>query len=302
MDIQYPFIASNRDFNVPQVDKDYQSITKDGSLIYLECIPPYLPTNAVLYMTWLKILIGSMTKDRVMIFIHGYDNPWSKVTDINTGLAAMLTHFTNAPTYVTTPYPGPIILFDWPSFFKIDGAHPCGSFDSAKSNATTTANLSFGQLKKIVDDIQRIKPGTKIDIVCHSMGNFVLQQSLKTSAGSFSPGSISTFLLNAAAISNDSFVPGSTKSPATSLPQYLTPKGSIQVLWSSNDDALPDGELCDRWKELGYRGPAPGSTSIINNDLSSIVIKPAQGGAPNVHTSYYYIKKALDLMISMMIK
>lgn len=302
MAIQYPFIASNRNFNIPMVDDDYQSVTADGSLTYLNCTPPYEQHNSLFYDMWLKILMGEIiTSGRVMIFIHGFYNKWSKVIDTSdTGLAGMLTHFSNAPLWLSKAYPGPIILFDWPSYFVYDKSHPCYFFNAARSNATVTAKRSFGQLKKIVDDIQKIKAQTKIDVVCHSMGNFVLQQSVLPGAVPFTAGSINTFLINAAAIANDSFVPGSAKTPANDIIMCLSQQGSAHVLWSSNDDALPEGQVCDMYKELGLSGPSAGSVNIKNHDFSSIVIKPAQGGAPSIHTSYYYIKASLDQMVSMM--
>lgn len=300
MAILYPFIASNRDFKKP-VQDDYPFITTDGSLSYLDSTPPYDQTKPIDYNTWIKKILASIPAGRVMIFIHGFANPWSKVTDTtDTGLAGMVSHFSNSPSRVTTPYLWPIILFDWPSYFA-EKMPPCSSYYSAKANATNTAKLSFGQLRKIIDDIQSAKPGTKVDIVCHSMGNFVLQQSMQAGAQPLTPNSVSTFLLNAAALADDSFVKGSTKTPATDITKYLTPKGSAHVHWSQHDDVLPAGEICDRYRELGVRGPASGSIGIKNHDLSSIITRPPKGGAPSVHVSYYYIKEVLDQMIALML-
>jgi hypothetical protein len=245
------------------------------------------------------------------------------VTDISQqGLAGMVTNFYGIPLVqlsnhlpphfeppntqqISTPYSGSIILFDWPSFFEIDKKHPKLSYNNAKENARKTAKYSMGALSTLIDTIN--KSGKKVDIVCHSMGNYVFQQGAET--GKITKGSISTCHLNAAAISSDSFVSGSTFTNADGIIQSLETADAVKVLWSPKDDALPAAELIDPWGklfpsgpgELGRFGPTNGLENVSNKDCSTIgVEKPIGGGAGNIHTSYYYLQETLDLMIAKM--
>jgi hypothetical protein len=306
-----PYIASNRDFNLPWEPGDYPAIKEDGSLTYFAA--PYDPSRPVKDLdTWLKQVVGEITDDgrRVMIFIHGYDNSWPTVSK---KLTAMVSNFWTLPN-LNPKYPGPIILFDWPSYFTImhRDKYCEESYNLAKDNATTTANKSFSYLKQIVDGIAKLKPGTHIDLVCHSMGNFVLQQAtLITDV--LTSNSLRTCFFNAPAISTDSFVPNSIKSNATKIIQYLpgtvpgqTGGHPMYVFWSKNDDALPLGHVCDGWKELGIDGPDPDSvfynTKISQNCTSTVNKDNADTwGAPSIHVAYYYIPDVLSQMVNIMV-
>ena len=62
-------------------------------------------------------------------------------------------------------------------------------------------------------------------------GNLVFQQG----AGRLTPGSVSTVLNNAAAISADTYVPGSTYTNGTGMIQSLGGENAADVLWSKHD-------------------------------------------------------------------
>lgn len=307
-----PYIASNRDFRA-KVGDDYPNIMSDGSLTYFNAGFPY--DRIVPFQWWLERVVKDMDELdewRVMIFIHGYYNSWPAVTqDSIKGicLANMISHF---KTRANPPYPGPIILFDWPSYFDIGGDY-CKSYNQAKGNARTTANTSFRYLRKIVDGILSLAPGRHIDLVCHSMGNYVLQQAtlIPDVLTSFS---LRTCFFNAPAISTDSFVPNSgSKTDATKIIQYLPKSPPFQtgvqpmyVFWSSNDDALPYGHPCDGWKELGRDGPDPDSVfynTKISQDCSSTVDQDNADtwGAPSIHVAYYFIPDVLNQMVKIMV-
>jgi pimeloyl-ACP methyl ester carboxylesterase len=315
MTTQFPFIASNRDFNKPTTvggKIDYQSVSRDD-LTYFSY--PYDAKNPDMSVAWTSKVIDN-NSPRVMIFIHGYQNSWFKVTGTDqNGLSGMVTNFYGIPDspfiapntrQISTPYPGPIILFDWPSFYEIEILHPKKSYNEAKNNARKTAEYSTGYLKDLIDKIH--KSGKKVDIVCHSMGNYVFQLVAK----SLSIRVIDTCLLNAAAISSDSFFPKSTFTNAHGIIQSLVSRTNAQVLWSSHDDALPFADSIDPWGtkydppgpgELGFDGPTEGSAQFDSHDLSTFVKKTDDkpgGGASKVHTSYYYLQSTLDQMIALM--
>ena len=315
---QRPFIASNRDFNKPTTVKgktDYQKVSPNDLTYFSH---PYDPKKPDTYSAWTSKVIDNKSP-RVMIFIHGYQNSWSKVTSIDPeGLSGMVSNFYGIPDnpfiapntqQISTPYPGTIILFDWPSYIEIEILHPEKSYKKAKKKARKTAEHSMVYLNALIDTIHR--SGKKVDIVCHSMGNYVFQQG----AESLSEGVIDTCLLNAAAISSDSFVSSGSKfTNADGIIQSLVSGTNTQVLWSSHDDALPLAERIDPWGtkchtpgpgpgELGLDGPTEGSVQFDNHDLSTFVKKTNDkpgGGASTVHTSYYYLQSTLDQMIALM--
>ena len=249
------------------------------------------------YSTWLAALLKEIKHDRVMIFIHGYANPWTKVidpSDANYGLTAMLGHFWSYGG-LKIPLIGPIVVFDWPS---------TGTYHEAQKKGADTATKSFKSpyskvdLKQIIDDIAKAKPRARINIVCHSMGNYVFAKG----AGSLTPHSVSLAFINAAAIDAQSFDPDS-RSPtlADGIQQCV---GNALILNTSNDDALP--EVSDKpdtggdpWVELGIWNvaPAPQYYSCTGCfDLSDVVNKANQDGAEKVHTAYYYIPLVLDFI------
>jgi esterase/lipase superfamily enzyme len=299
------YIASNRDFDptksTTDLNKriDYPSIDPEGALTFLES--PYDETKnpPMSFDDWLSDLKGETPNDRAMIFIHGYDNPWWKV---KSDLVEMVSKFWTCPT---KPYPGPIILFDWPS---------AGSYPDAQKLAVQTANLSFlnrNLLEKNLPDLQRIisqiaKPtithpnGTKIDLVCHSMGNYVLQNG----AQHLAPDSVSQCLMVAAAITNDLFSPSPSYPGGSDIVSLAT---RVTAYFSRNDDALPAGQLIDPWTEMGLWGPVssskpptptpPAYKNFCWVDCSTVVNQESKCN-DKVHTSYYCIQQVLDDFIA----
>jgi hypothetical protein len=297
MTTRYPYIVSNRDFTTPaKVGDPYPNIGKELSF-WQAAVPPYKQND---YATWRTALLNEITDDRVMFFIHGFDNSWTKVTetsDAKHGLAAMLTHFWSYPGLTLPPLLGPIVIFDWPSTGKLPHLYP-----DAQQKGLQTATQFFNNpklnidLKRIMDDIARYKPKTRINFVCHSMGNYVFAKG----AGYLASNSVAVAFMNAAAIDNKSFdLYGQSQTQADGIQKCIGPAvgtGTL-ILNTTNDDVLPHAP--DPWVELGITNVAPAKAYYSCKggfDLSDIVNKANQDGAESIHTAYYYIPKVLDLM------
>jgi pimeloyl-ACP methyl ester carboxylesterase len=327
--LHLPYIVSNRDFIQP-VTGDYPNIAPNGSLTYLT--QAYDPKNPYKDLATFLAAVANditVTGKQVMIFIHGYANPWPKVIDRSeAGLAGMISHFWNFPR-TTATFDGPIILFDWPSVGKGDPLS-CIPYRDAQQNALKTATQSFGNLDQIIQGIIAARPGTQMHVVCHSMGNLVFAKG----AGVLKAGSISTALMVAAAIDGCSFSDDGTSptkadgiqtcltSPPVAPAKYgnLTGAGAF-VFFSQHDNALPAGLICDSGKitkgpagiwttELGLSGPVPTPISPSNTsyypclraafNCSPAVNTANLGSAPMIHTSYYYNAGVLDFMNGIM--
>jgi pimeloyl-ACP methyl ester carboxylesterase len=320
MATKYPYIVSNRDFSNAATSGDpYPNIAKDavtgqltGELSYwvppYNQSPPYDQSQKMEYTRWLSTLLKEIpdANGRVMIFIHGYANPWTKVIDTTSGLAAMVSHFWSysdgrGDELLTTPLIGPVVLFDWPSTGL--------SYKNAQQKGLDTANLSFrspnsntgraADLKRIIDDIAVGRPSTRVNIVCHSMGNYVFAKG----AGNLTPGSVSLAFMNAAAIDAKSFDPNAQSETSAAGIHQCIGSGRAFIMNTSHDDALPDvsekPNIGDSWAELGIWNVAQAKTyypCTAGFDLSEIVNKVNQDRAENVHTAYYYIPLVLDLM------
>ena len=314
--IQFPFIASNRAFSLPKVEGDYQSVTEDGDLSYHSFSGKTLK-NPEGYDAWMSNIVNSplsRSGSRVMIFIHGYYNKWEHVTKTwddatnpNTyGLSGMVTNFHTLQSShypntgpINASYPGPVVLFDWPSYFEIK-LPLCGSYRKAQENAKLTADRSMPYLRRIIDDLR--KNNKEVDVVSHSMGNLVFQQGARL----LTPGSVSTVLNVAAAIPDYTYVRKfGVIFEGWGMLQSLGDNRYADVLWSTHDTALPEAIVCDSSRtELGLSGPAPGSINATSHDCSQWVKseESPNGGQKNVHISYYFLQTTLDLMISLLTK
>jgi hypothetical protein len=298
MTTRYPYIVSNRDFTTPaKIGDPYPNIGKE--LSFWLAVPPYDQTQKISqgnYGKWLNALLNEITDGRVTIFIHGYANPWTKVIDTSDathGLAAMIGHFWSYPGLTLPPFRGPIVIFDWPS---------TGLYKPAQDRGLQTATKFFNNpslsvdLKRIIDDIARQKPGTRINFVCHSMGNYVFAKG----AGYLTPNSVTVAFMNAAAIDNKSFdLSGQSPTQADGIQKCIgsaVGTGTL-IMNTTHDDVLPLAP--DPWTELGITNvaPAPKYYPCTGGfDLSDIVDKAHQDGAESIHVAYYYIPLVLDLM------
>ena len=157
--------------------------------------------------------------DHVLIFVHGFNVGWWEAVASAASLQSMLNRHCTADRASNESAPVHVVLFTWPS----DGlAIPYWSYFSDRSDAKISG-YAFGRgLLKLRDYLigarhvsqQEGGPpcGRAIHLLCHSMGNFVLQNALKRalefSVGGRLPRIFEQIFLCAADVASDVFQPG----------------------------------------------------------------------------------------------
>ena len=127
----------------------------------------------------------------VIIYIHGFNVKWEEAV----GSALSLQEMLSTSDVRDNEQNVQVILFSWPSDGK---ALPFGSYKSDRTDAKN-AGKSFGRgLLKVRDFLMKLKRkelpggeelcGQDIHLLCHSMGNYVLQNTIKRIA-QFTSGS-----------------------------------------------------------------------------------------------------------------
>ena len=157
--------------------------------------------------------------DHVLIFIHGFNVNWWEAVASAASLQCMLNRHGAGDPPTDDSAPVHIVLFTWPSDGKV---FPYWSYFSDRSDAKNSG-FAFGRgLLKLRDYLvdarrhssQNGDPACRrsIHLLCHSMGNFVLQSALKRTA-EFSvagrlPRIFEQIFLCAADVAADVFEPG----------------------------------------------------------------------------------------------
>jgi esterase/lipase superfamily enzyme len=109
---------------------------------------------------WLDSHGSAANKHRVLIFVHGYNNRFGDAVFRE----AQLVHDSNAEV---TP-----ILFTWPSRGSV----------FAYGYDRESANLSRDALEQLLDMLVRDPAVREVDILAHSMGNFLVLETLRQMA------------------------------------------------------------------------------------------------------------------------
>ncbi len=127
----------------------------------------------------------------VLVFLHGFNVSWADAV----GSAAALQLMLNRPLVGLTRRPVKVVVFTWPS----DGsAIPWVSYKSDRSEAKGSGAAVGRAFLKLRDYLQQIgrkdSPegppcGGKLHLLCHSMGNYVLQNALER-LRAFTPHSV----------------------------------------------------------------------------------------------------------------
>lgn len=125
----------------------------------------------------------------VVIYIHGFNVSWQNAVGSAVALQVMLN--ATAERERDASQKVAVVLFSWPSDGK---ALPFVSYKSDRTEAKTSG-YAFGRgILKLRDFLMKLKKngplcGQDIHLLCHSMGNFVLQSALQRLA-EFSPGTV----------------------------------------------------------------------------------------------------------------
>lgn len=218
--------------------------------------------------------------DHVLVFIHGFNVSWWDAVASAASLQCMLNRQCGTGESPNDSTPVHVVLFTWPSDGQII---PYWSYFSDRTDAQGSG-YAFGRgllkLRDYLIDARRVprhkgeRPcGRSIHLLCHSMGNFVLQNALKRTAD-FSvagrlPRIFEQVFLCAADVAADVFQPGQ---PFHRLPQMAR---AVTIYHNRGDLILPVSDYTKgNTDRLGWDG-ADGSAYLPDRvhqaDCSSLV-------------------------------
>jgi esterase/lipase superfamily enzyme len=211
----------------------------------------------------------------VLVYIHGFKVSWWDAVGSAASLELMLNHRRNANAkYVR------VVLFTWPS----DGAMiPYWSYFSDRSAAATSGaavGRAFLKLRDYLIEARREdrESGRQhcphaIHLLCHSMGNYVLQNMLarvqEFSVGGKPPRIFEHVFLCAADVADDVFEPNG---PLRRLPEMAA---NVSIYHNAEDVAMPVSDYTKGNSDrLGWRGvsrPAELDGRVHQVDCTPIV-------------------------------
>jgi esterase/lipase superfamily enzyme len=192
----------------------------------------------------------------VLIFIHGFNVSWWQA--VTSAMALQLT--LNRAREATLQRPVQVVLFTWPS----DGrAIPLWSYFSDRGDATGSGDAVGRGFLKLRDYlIEARREARRLDeprclagipLLCHSMGNFVLQHAL-IRAREFSPGGklpriFDQVFLCAPDVDDDVFEAGKPMSYLPETAEFVT------IYHNRGDLAMPVSDYTKGNSDrLGWRG------------------------------------------------
>ncbi len=232
----------------------------------------------------------------VLIFIHGFNVDWWESVASALSLQFMLNRDRVDDKAMGESKPVLVVLFSWPS----DGrAIPYWSYFSDRSDAIISGYaIGRGFLKlrdELIDARQRGRQNgddpchQSIHLLCHSMGNFVLQNAMvrvaEYSVRGKPPRIFDQIFLCAADVADDVFEPGE---PMRRLPQMAR---NVTIYCNRGDLAMPVSDYTKgNTDRLGWNGadrPADLDSRVHQVDCSDIVTGV-------VEHSYYHCGRVND--------
>jgi esterase/lipase superfamily enzyme len=224
-----------------------------------------------------------------VLYIHGFNNDWWDAVAEAVALQLCLNP-TTVPDAEPWRKPVKVVLFTWPS----DGeAIPWRSYAGDRAEAGPSGE-ALGRLMLIFRDwIREVAInvraerddwcGQDVHLVCHSMGNYVLQSALRKMrevTGTLPPRVFRHAFMAAADVDDDSFESNDLRD-VTALAE------SVVVYANRNDTALQLSESTKhRVRRLGFDGPSRPSMvhrAVSTVDCTDVVESSAIGGH-----SYFY--------------
>lgn len=219
-------------------------------------------------------LQGSLSAKRnALVYIHGYNVTFFEAVGSAMSLQKKLDE---------RKTPTDVVLFTWPS----DGSStPWIAYRSDRDDAASSGlafSRGFQKLHGFLAGLTRADYcGGSIHLLCHSMGNFVLENTLwhlrKNMPGKL-PRIFSEIVLASADVDNDAF---ESEGKLGRLPEIAR---RINVYYNSGDEALAISDNTkgnpDRLGQRGPKHPLDAPAGVVNVDCSEIV-----GGL--VEHSYY---------------
>lgn len=215
----------------------------------------------------------------VVTYIHGFNVDWKQAVGAASALQLML----NRESARNGARPTLVMLFSWPS----DGSMmPFVAYKSDRAEAAASGKAVGRGLLKLRDYLRGLNPQDRCDqsmhLLCHSMGNYVLQNALarliEFAEGRALSRLFDQVLLCSPDVDEDALEPGQ---PLGRLHELCR---SISVYYNRGDTAM---YISDYTKgnpdRLGNEGPArPGQ---VHHKVQSIDCSPIVSGL--VEHSYY---------------
>ncbi len=218
--------------------------------------------------------------DHVLIFVHGFNVSWWEAIASAASLQCILNRQRGGEEPSTGVTPVHVVVFTWPSDGRLI---PFWSYFSDRSEAKVSG-YAFGRgllkLRDYLIDARRMSRKTgkppcrrSINLLCHSMGNFILQNALKRttefSVGGSLPRLFEQIFLCAADVASDVFQPGE---PFHRLPQMAR---AVTVYHNRGDLSMPVSDYTkgntDRLGWDGAEWPAYLPDRVHQVDCSRLV-------------------------------
>ena len=218
--------------------------------------------------------------DHVLILVHGFNVSWWDAVASAASLQCMVNRHCDGRDSANDFTPVQVVLFTWPSDGRVI---PYWSYFSDRSDAKVSG-YAFGRgvlkLRDYLIEAQRLtrqqgEPpcGRSIHLLCHSMGNFVLQNALdriaEFSVGGRLPRLFEQIFLSAADVAADAFQPGE---PFHRLPQMAR---AVTIYHNRGDLTMPVSDYTkgntDRLGWDGAEWPAYLPDRVHQVDCSRLV-------------------------------
>lgn len=221
----------------------------------------------------------------VLVFIHGFNVSWQDAV----ASALALQESLNQSDVGRPDQRVLVVLFSWPSDGK---ALPYVSYKSDRTDAFASGGAVGRAFLKVRDFLIKVRTldlrgrdqacGQEIHLLCHSMGNYVLQAALdrlyEHTPGSTFPRMFEHIFLCAPDVDDDVLEPGKPMGAVHELAQHVTVysnRGDLSMYVSDYTKGHPE--------RLGHNGPA--RPAQLHNKIHSVDCSPIVGGL--VEHSYY---------------
>ena len=258
--------------------------------------PESIPDRRIAEVHQAKTVLGSRAmfadlqsamsgKSDLLVYIHGFNVSWEEAV----GSALALQEMLNSRPERDSNQSVLVVLFTWPS----DGqALPFVSYKSDRSEARGSSGAFGRGLLKLRDFLFQvcksggIQCGQNIHLLCHSMGNYLLQEALQR-IDDFTPGNalprfFEQIFMCAPDVDDTVFEPGQ---PMERLPELAR---CVTVYHNRHDKAMYISDYTKGNPErLGCNGAArPGQ---LHNKLQQVDCTAVVIGEGFVEHSYYQV-------------
>ncbi|NJM25977.1 MAG: alpha/beta hydrolase [Bacteroidia bacterium] len=230
---------------------------------------------------WFKSLYDDMSKDKegndTLFFIHGFNCGYQCLVDNLIDLDRLLVRNRSNPI-------ARIVAFSWPSNnmileYKQDQA-------DAHYAGIALARGYYKLLKFFSEFVKNKACQNNIHVLCHSMGNQVLERMVKDVSNSHLPSApiFKEVLLAAADIDNNTLEPGHPLYNVTDFCQR------VHIYYNKSDDALKISDLTkNRINRLGLTGPTrPLELRMNVNVVDTSEIRDAKSTKEKLIDHWYY--------------